>query len=114
MARLGGNLSSEDALKEKVVLEWPAQSEKSVKEFEHPGLFAKCFPSVFPFGIGDPTTPTRACAVTLSDGIHHLQNYAYVMSESKLVWPFAQHRLAPSTRMTCICGNHYWAKAPYF
>ena len=87
--------SSEDALKEKVVLEWPAQSEKSVKEFGHPGLFAKCFPSIFPFGIGDPTTPTRACAVTLSDGIHHLQKYAYVTSESKLVWPFAQHRLAP-------------------
>ena len=87
--------SSEAVLKEKVVLDWPAQSENSVKEFGHPGLFAKCFPSVFPYGIGDPTTQTRACAVSLSDGIHHLQKYAYVTADNKLVWPFAQHRLAP-------------------
>jgi len=87
--------SSEAVLKEKVVLDWPAQSENSVKEFGHPGLFAKCFPSVFPYGIGDPTTQTRACAVSLSDGIHHLQKYAYVTADHKLVWPFAQHRLAP-------------------
>ena len=89
------NSSSEEALKEKVVLDWPAQSENSVKEFGHPGLFAKCFPSIFPYGIGDPTIQTRTFAVSLSDGIHHLQKYAYVTPDNKLVWPFAQHRLAP-------------------
>ena len=86
---------SEEALKEKVVLDWPAQSRDSVKEFGNPGLFAKCFPSVFPYGIGDPTSKTRDHSVSLSDGIHHLQKYAYVTSEQKLVWPFAQHRIAP-------------------
>lgn len=87
--------SSEEALKERVVLDWPVQSKDCVKEFGNPGLFAKCFPSIFPYGIGDPTSKTRHISVSLSDGIHHLQKYAYVTLEQKLVWPFAQHRIAP-------------------
>jgi len=90
----GNANSSEDTLKSKV-LEWPKQSDGAVQEYGHPGLFAKCFPSVFPYGIGDPTSPSRNFTVSLSDGIHHLQKYAYITPENKLVWPFAQHRLAP-------------------
>ncbi len=108
--------SSEEASKKKVVLDWPVQSENSVKEFGHPGLFAKCFPSIFPYGIGDPTIQTRTFAMSLSDGIHHLQKYAYVTPDNKLVWAFAQHHtvLHPSTSMMCICDKDYGAKAQFF
>ena len=37
------------------MLDWIAKSENSVKEFGDPGLFAKCFPSIFSYGMGDPT-----------------------------------------------------------
>jgi ATP-dependent DNA helicase PIF1 len=86
---------SEEASKKQVILDWPQQSDASVSEFGHPGLFAKCFPSVFPYGVGDPTSKNRAATVALSDGIHHLQKYAYIAPGNKLVWPFAQHRIAP-------------------
>ena len=92
---LANTNSSEETLKSKAVLEWPQQSDDAVQEYGHPGLFAKCFPSIFPYGNGDPTTQSRDFTVSLSDGIHHLQKYAYITTEQKLVWPFAQHRLAP-------------------
>ena len=86
---------SEEADKKQVILDWPQQSDAPVSEFGHPGLFAKCFPSVFPYGVGDPTSKNRAVTVALSDGVHHLQKYAYIVPGNKLVWPFAQHRIAP-------------------
>ena len=79
------NTRSEDSLKKQAVLEWPQQSATAVSEFSHPGLFAKCFPSVFPFGVGDPTSKNRSVTVALSDGIHHLQKYAYIAPDKKLV-----------------------------
>ena len=45
--------------------------------------------------MGDPTSKSRSVTVPLSDGVHHLQKYAYIASGNKLVWPFAQHRIAP-------------------
>jgi hypothetical protein len=44
----------------------------------NPGIFAKCFPSIFSFGTGDTTSSTRSIAVSMSQGIHHLTKYAFI------------------------------------
>ena len=88
------NGASEIQAKRDTIFEWPAQSRDAVKEFKNPGIFAKCFPSIFPFGTGDPTSSTRSIAVPLSQGINHLTKYAFIQDD-KLVWPFAEHKLAP-------------------
>ena len=87
--------SLEESAKKQASLDWPQQSDAPVSDFRHPVLFAKCFPSVFPYGVGHPTSMSRSVTVALSDGVHHLQKYAYIASGNELVWPFAQHRIAP-------------------
>ncbi len=75
-------------------MKWPDRGTDAIKEFGTPNILAKCFPTVFPWGVGDPTSPSRTTGVTLSEGIHHLQNFAIVVG-SILRFPFAEHRVAP-------------------
>ena len=85
---------SEEAHIEKLV--WPDRSATAIREYNHPNILAKCFPTVFPFGIGDPTSPSRPKAVTLAEGINHLQKYSYYSeTERRIVWPFGEHCVAP-------------------
>ncbi len=91
---LNENCGNEIEAKRDTILQWPQQSKEAIKEFKNPGIFAKCFPSIFPFGTGDPTSSTRSIAVSMSQGIHHLTKYAFIEDE-RLVWPFAEHKLAP-------------------
>ncbi len=75
---------------------WPERSTDAIREFHHPNILAKCFPTVFPWGIGDPTSPTRQQVVTLAEGICHLEKYAYYSeSEARIIWPFGEHPVAP-------------------
>ena len=52
---LNENCDSEIEAKRDTILQWPQQSNDDIKEFKNPGIFAKCFPSIFPFGTGDTT-----------------------------------------------------------
>ena len=94
-----GIMGEDRSTSEEVHLEnliWPERSAKAIQEFKHPNIFAKCFPTIFPFGLGDPTSPTRPFAVTLAEGLTHLQKYAYYSdSAARLVWPFGEHPIAP-------------------
>ena len=75
---------------------WPERSTDAIREFHHPNILAKCFPTVFPWGIGDPTSPTRQQVVTLAEGTCHLEKYAfYSESEARIIWPFGEHPVAP-------------------
>jgi ATP-dependent DNA helicase PIF1 len=85
---------SEEAQIEQLV--WPERSATAIREYNHPNILAKCFPTVFPFGIGDPTSPSRPKAVTLAEGINHLQKYSYYSETlARIVWPFGEHYVAP-------------------
>ena len=87
-----GGSSEEQALLNMV---WPDRSVEAIKEFCMPNLLAKCFPSIFPFGIGDPTSPSRNFKVSLSEGLVHLTKYAYFSElEGRMVWPFGEHPIA--------------------
>ena len=94
-----GVMGDADNQTEEVLIEnlvWPERSADAIKEFNHPNIFAKCFPTIFPWGIGDPTSPSRPHVVTLSDGIGHLERYAYFsQSQNRIVWPFGEHAIAP-------------------
>jgi hypothetical protein len=86
--------SSEEAQIDNLV--WPERSATAIREYNHPNILAKCFPTVFPFGIGDPTSPSRPQAVTLAEGINHLQKYSYYSETlARIVWPFGEHCVAP-------------------
>ncbi len=63
---LNENCESKIEAKRDTVLQWPQQSKDAVKEFKNPGIFAKCFPSIFQFGTRDPTSSTRSIAVSMS------------------------------------------------
>ena len=75
-------------------MKWPDRGTDAIREFGTPNILAKCFPTVFPWGVGDPTSPSRTTGVTLSEGIHHLQNFAVAVG-TILHFPFAEHRVAP-------------------
>jgi hypothetical protein len=84
---------SEEHLVEKMI--WPDRSVDAIREFCMPNLLAKCFPSIFPFGVGDPTSPSRNFKVSLSEGLVHLTKYAYHSElEGRMVWPFGEHPIA--------------------
>ena len=41
-------------------LGWPGLHENAINEFSTPYLATMCFPTLFPYGSGDPTNPARA------------------------------------------------------
>jgi hypothetical protein len=90
----GGNVALETTVLRENIMRWPDRGSDAIKEFGTPNILAKCFPVVFPFGLGDPTSPSRTTGVTLSEGINHLQKFA-IVSGNILHFPFAEHRVAP-------------------
>ena len=46
--------------------DWPCISNSPINEFRTPGLASQVFPTLFPYGKGDPTFPGRQRQVTLT------------------------------------------------
>jgi hypothetical protein len=74
---------------------WPSQGEQPLNEFKVTAVFAKAFPTVFPYGAGDPTNKGRRVDVSFADAVAHLTFYAYKWDGGRLVFPFASHPRAP-------------------
>ena len=53
-------------------LPWPRLSEKPLNEFETEGLATMAFPTLFPYGTGDPTTKNREHPISYTDFFKHL------------------------------------------
>ena len=46
-------------------IQWPSIGEHAVNEFATPFLATMAFPTLFPYGTGDPTNPGRQRSVSL-------------------------------------------------
>ena len=53
------------------------------------------FPTLFPYGKGDPTCKARVCEVKLADAFKHLIRYGDYSPEGHLRWRFASHPRFP-------------------
>ena len=71
-------------------LPWPELSKSPVNEFTTEGLATMAFPTLFPFGTGDPTVKDRQYSVSFSEMFKHLLSFAENKND-KLVWRFATH-----------------------
>ena len=65
-------------------------------EFSTPFLATKYFPTLFPYGKGDPTNPARLRKVSLTEALKHLNKYGEFVDGSAVpVWRFASHPQFP-------------------
>lgn len=58
------------------IQDWPTLGNQPINEFKTSGLATMAFPSLFPFGTGDPTCPGHCRKVSLIDAFKHLVKYA--------------------------------------
>ncbi len=80
-----------DRIHQAINIEWP-QPQEIIDEFKFDGLASMAFPSLFPFGLGDPTRKERIIEVSETDGFKHLLKYATRHSvTNELYFPFAKH-----------------------
>ena len=72
---------------------WPTIGTELLGEFNTPGLLAKSFPCLFPFGHGDPFYLARQYSITLHEAVQHYQRYAVKLSDqmSHYEYPFARN-----------------------
>lgn len=54
-------------------LEWPPIENTPINEYYTEGLATMVFPTLFPYGKGDPTCKGRHHAVTMSEAFKHLE-----------------------------------------
>ena len=71
-------------------LPWPRLSEKPLNEFETEGLATMAFPTLFPYGTGDPTTKNRKHPISYTDFFKHLIRFAKIKND-QIYWRFATH-----------------------
>ena len=57
-------------------LDWPSNNGEPINEFRTEGLASMAFPTLFPYGKGDPTKRTRLHEVSLAEGFKHVIKYA--------------------------------------
>ena len=76
-------------------LNWAANDGHPINEFRTEGLASMAFPTLFPYGKGDPTKRTRLREVSLTDGFKHLIKYADLSTDGIFTWPFASHPRFP-------------------
>ena len=76
-------------------LDWPSVSGDSINEFKTTGLASMAFPTLFPYGKGDPTNQGRKRAVSLADSFKHLLKYADQTTDGHFHWRFASHARFP-------------------
>jgi hypothetical protein len=73
-------------------INWPQANPTPINEFEYDGLCSLVFPSLFPYGKGDPTKKSRLQKVSETDGFKHLLRYTTLNSQTNLqYYPFAKH-----------------------
>ena len=72
-------------------LEWPPIESTPINEFYTEGLATMVFPTLFPYGKGDPTCNGRHHAVTLTETFKHLERYCDILPDGKFHWRFAAH-----------------------
>ena len=75
-------------------IDWPYIGDMAINEFRTPGLASQAFPTLFPYGTGDPTCPGRQRPVTYTEAFKHLTRYAVVVNGTFL-WRFASHPRFP-------------------
>ena len=76
-------------------LDWPDITGQPSNEFHTPSLATMSFPTLFPYGTGDPTYPGRQRQVSLTDGFKHLVKYCEVTADNQKSWRFASHPRFP-------------------
>ena len=76
-------------------MNWPDIARRPVNEFRTPGLATQAFPTLFPYGTGDPTYPGRQRDVSLTEGFKHLIRYGERDASNNLHWRFASHPRFP-------------------
>ena len=53
------------------------------------------FPTLFPYGKGDPTKRARLREISLTEGCKHLIKYADLSTDGTFTWRFASHPRFP-------------------
>ena len=76
-------------------LNWPSNEGDPINEFQTEGLATMAFPTLFPYGKGDPTKKSRLRDVKLTEGFKHLIRYADRSPTGKFTWRFASHPRFP-------------------
>ena len=66
-----------------------------MNEFCTEGLATLAFPTLFPFGRGDPTCKQQRTTVTLSDALKHLVRYCDRSLDGSNRWRFTSHPRFP-------------------
>lgn len=66
-----------------------------MNEFQTEGLATQAFPTLFPYGKGDPTCKGRHHPVTLADAFKHLMKYCDTSPDGAARWRFASHPRFP-------------------
>ncbi len=66
-----------------------------LNEFQTEGLATQAFPTLFPYGKGDPTCKGRHHSVTLADAFKHLMKYCDRSPDGTARWRFASHPRFP-------------------
>ena len=85
----------QDAVNEVELLDWPSTEGDVVNEFKTDGLATMAFPTLFPYGKGDPTNRARQHGVTLTEAFKHLIKFANKLENGKFEWRFASHPRFP-------------------
>ena len=75
--------------------DWPDIEQTPINEFQTPFLATMSFPTLFPYGRGDPTYAGRERSVSLADALKHLIKYAKKSSDNQWHWCFANHPRFP-------------------
>ena len=85
----------QDAVNETDPLDWPSTEGNIVNEFKTDGLATMAFPTLFPYGKGDPTSRARQHGITLTESFKHLMKFAERLANGKFEWRFASHPRFP-------------------
>ena len=71
-------------------------SKYPINEFQTEGLATMVFPTLFPYGKGDPTCKGRHHEVTLAQAFKHLERYCdTLLPNGQFYWRFASHPRFP-------------------
>ena len=92
-------LSEEDAIRSTISgndpLEWPPIEQNATNEFRTNGLASMAFPTLFPYGKGDPTCMSQHHKVSLADTFKHLLRFTDFSPDGHYRWRFASHSRFP-------------------
>ena len=85
----------QDAVNKVDPLDWPATEGNALNEFKTDGLASMAFPTLFPYGKGDPTNRARQHDASLAEAFKHLMRFAEMLTNGKFEWRFATHPRFP-------------------